>query len=145
MRPEPPFISVHPVLLVGSWHIPSPIMMLIMLYLFICFLGPHPWHMEVPRPQVESELQLPAYTTATATRDPSHIYDLHYSSCNTGSPAHWVRLGDWTRILMDTSQIRLSCTTTGTPSCCFSIIHLSAFPPPPSTPPFPKLHFQGLT
>ena len=37
----------------------------------IVFLGPHPQHMEVPRLGVESELQLPAYTTATATPDPS--------------------------------------------------------------------------
>ena len=29
------------------------------------FLGPHPKHMEVPRREVESELQLPAYVTAT--------------------------------------------------------------------------------
>ena len=36
-----------------------------------------PWHMEVPRLGVESELQLPAYTTATATQDPSHIFDIH--------------------------------------------------------------------
>ena len=26
------------------------------------FLGPHVWHMEVPRLGAESELQLPAYT-----------------------------------------------------------------------------------
>ena len=31
------------------------------------FVGPRLWHMEVPRLGVESELQLPAYTTATAT------------------------------------------------------------------------------
>ena len=37
-----------------------------------CFLGPHLWHMEVPRLGVESELQLPAYATATATGDPSY-------------------------------------------------------------------------
>ena len=36
--------------------------------------------MEVPRLGVESELQLPAYVTATATRDPSLICDLHHSS-----------------------------------------------------------------
>ena len=48
--------------------------------LFIWFLGPHPQHMEVPRLRVESELQLPAYTTATATPDPSHICSLHCSS-----------------------------------------------------------------
>ena len=49
-------------------------------YLFIVFLGPHPWHMEVPRLGVESELQLPAYTAATATPDPSRICDLHHCS-----------------------------------------------------------------
>ena len=32
-----------------------------------CFLGPHLWHMEVARIGVKSELELPAYTTATAT------------------------------------------------------------------------------
>ena len=36
--------------------------------------------MEVPRLGVELELQLPAYTTATATPDPSHICSLHHSS-----------------------------------------------------------------
>ena len=35
------------------------------------FFGPNPQHIEVPRPGVESELQLPAYTTATAMPDPS--------------------------------------------------------------------------
>ena len=33
---------------------------------FVLLLGPHPRHMEVPRLGVESELQLPAYATATA-------------------------------------------------------------------------------
>ena len=32
--------------------------------------------MEVPRLEVKFEPQLPAYTIATATPDPSHIYDL---------------------------------------------------------------------
>ena len=44
------------------------------------FLGLHPWHMKVPRLGVESELYLSAYTRATAMWDPSHVYDLHYSS-----------------------------------------------------------------
>ena len=48
-------------------------------FLFVC-LGPHPWHMEVPRLGVESELQLPAYATATATPDLSCICNLHHSS-----------------------------------------------------------------
>ena len=43
------------------------------LIFFVCvclfvFLGLHPWHMEVPRLGVKSELQLPAYTTATQQR-----------------------------------------------------------------------------
>ena len=51
------------------------------IFFFVfAFLGPHLRHMEVPRLGVESELQLSAYTTATATWDPSHICDLHHSS-----------------------------------------------------------------
>ena len=38
------------------------------------------WHMEIPRLGVQSEVQLPAYTTATAMRDASHVYNLYYSS-----------------------------------------------------------------
>ena len=36
--------------------------------------------MEVPRLGVKSELQLPAYTTATATQDLSQVYDLYHNS-----------------------------------------------------------------
>ena len=36
--------------------------------------------MEVPRLGVESELQLPAYITATATQDLSQVFDLYHSS-----------------------------------------------------------------
>ena len=36
---------------------------------FFFFSGPHLRHMEVSRLGVESELQLPAYTTATAMPD----------------------------------------------------------------------------
>ena len=49
------------------------------IYLF-AFLGLHVWHMEVPRLGVESDLQLPAYTTATAMQDPSHVVYLHHRS-----------------------------------------------------------------
>ena len=71
--------------------------------------------MEVPRPGVESELQLLAYATATATPDPSHICDPHPSSwlhqiLNVLSKAR-----DGTRILMDTSQIHFCCATRETP------------------------------
>ena len=39
-------------------------------HIHLFFLGLHSRHMEVPKLGVESELQLPAYTTATATSDP---------------------------------------------------------------------------
>ena len=50
------------------------------IYLFFCFLGPHLWHLKFPKLVVESELQLPAYTTATAMPDSSCIWNLHHSS-----------------------------------------------------------------
>ena len=34
------------------------------------FSGLHLWHMEIPKLWIESELQLLAYATATAVRDP---------------------------------------------------------------------------
>ena len=43
--------------------------------LFFFFLGLHFQHMEVLRLGVKSELQLPAYTTAMAAWDLSHICD----------------------------------------------------------------------
>ena len=49
-------------------------------FFFLFFLGLHPRHMEVPRLGVESELQLLAYTTATATPEPGLVSDLHHSS-----------------------------------------------------------------
>ena len=54
-------------------------------FFFALFLGPHSRHVEVPRLGVESELQLLAYTTATATWDPSHVCNLDHSSwqCQT--------------------------------------------------------------
>ena len=58
--------------------------------------------MEVPQPGVEAELQLPAYTTATATLDLSHICDLlgslwQHRILNPLSEAR-----DRTRIFMET-------------------------------------------
>ena len=48
-------------------------------HLFL-FLGPLFRHREIPRLGVESELQLLTYARATATRDPSHVSNLHHSS-----------------------------------------------------------------
>ena len=53
---------------------------LILSFFFFFFLRSHLQHMEVPRLEGKSELQLLAYTTATATRDPSRICNLQHSS-----------------------------------------------------------------
>ena len=73
--------------------------------LFLLFLwgGSTPQHMEVLRLGVELELQLPAYTTASAKGDPSHSCNLQHSS-----QQHWIvdplsGARDKTRILMDTN------------------------------------------
>ena len=62
--------------------------------------------MELPRLGGESELQLPAYTTATATLDPSHFCDLHHSSrqCRILHPLSGAR--DRTGVFMDSNQVR---------------------------------------
>ena len=49
-------------------------------FFFFCFLGLHAQHMEVPRLGVELELQLQAYTIATATQGLSGICNLRQSS-----------------------------------------------------------------
>ena len=70
--------------------------------------------MEVPRLGVESELQLPAYITATAMPDPSHDCDLHHSSRQRQIPDLLSKAWDQTHILMDSSQIPFCCATMGT-------------------------------
>ena len=77
------------------------------------FLGLHTQHMEVPRLGVESELQLPAYTTAIAMPDPSRVFNLHDSSwqCWILNPLSEAR--DPIHILMDTNQVRNPLSHTG--------------------------------
>ena len=64
-----------------------------LFYLFIYFLGLHPWPMEVPRLGIKSELQLLAYATATAIWDLRCIWDLTTAHSNTRSLTHWARPG----------------------------------------------------
>ena len=63
-------------------------------------------HMEVPRLGVESELQPLAYTTATATRDPSCVFDLHHRSWQHQIHNPLSEAGDQTRNLVVPSRIR---------------------------------------
>ena len=89
---------------------------------FVCFciLGLYLWHMEVPRLRVKSELQLPTYTTATATWDPSCICDLTTAHSNARSLTHGARPGinpasSWILVGFVTHW-----ATTGTPHWVFS-------------------------
>ena len=74
--------------------------------------------MEVPRREDESELQPPAYTTATAMPDLSHIRSLHHSSRQRWilSPLSEVR--DGTHDLMVPSQF-VSAAHDGNSLCAF--------------------------
>ena len=78
--------------------------------------------MEIPRLGVESELQLPVYARATATRDPSHIFDLHHSSQQRRILNPLSEARDWTCVLMDTGQIRFCWTMMGTPNPAILIL-----------------------
>ena len=82
-------------------------------FFIFSFLGLPLWHMEIPRPGVELELQVTIY--ATATQDLS--CDLHHSSqqwqCQILNLLNEAR--DWTRILMDTSWVCYHWATIGTP------------------------------
>ena len=70
--------------------------------------------MEVPSLGVESELQLLAYTTATAMQDLSYICDLHHSSQQRQICYPLSKARDRTLNLMVPSWIRFYCTTRGT-------------------------------
>ena len=80
--------------------------------------------MEVPRLGVNSELQLPAYATATATamQDLSLVWDLHHSSGQHQifNPLSEVR--DRTRNPMVPSWVHFRCATTGTPESIIMMI-----------------------
>ena len=83
--------------------------------LFFLFLGPHLWHMEVPRLGVKLELHLLAYATATAMPDLSGSCEIHHSSrqCQILNPLSEAR--DRTHILMDTSWVCFHWAIMGTP------------------------------
>ena len=90
----------------------------------VVFLRSHPWHMEVPRLGIQSKLQLPTYTTATAMPDPSLSVTCTTAHGNAGSLTYWARPGiESAFILTDPSQIHFHQATTGTPLIFFSFFN----------------------
>ena len=85
---------------------------LLLFVCFFCFFGPHPQHTEVPGLGVESEL---AYTTASATPDPSHVCNLHHSSWPHRILHPRSEARDGTCNVMVPSWIHLCCATMETP------------------------------
>jgi len=87
--------------------------------------------MEVPRLGVQSELQLPAYTTAIAMQDPSRVCDLHYSSRQRQILYPLSEVRDQTRVLMDTSRVRKLLSHDGnSQKCTFCLLLFKTAPPP---------------
>ena len=96
-------------------HTVFPFVVFVFLFVFVfynhtCGLG------KFLVPGVKLELQLPAYATATATLNPSHTCDIYHSSqqCWILNPLSKAR--DWTRILMETSQVLNLLSHNGNPS-----------------------------
>ena len=72
-------------------------------FFFFAFLEPHPQHVEVSILGVKSELQLLAYATGIAMRDPRCVCDLHHSSQQCRIPDPLSKARDQTCILVHTS------------------------------------------
>ena len=102
--------------------------------------------MEVPRPGVESEIQLPAFTTATATRDLSRVFDLYHNSWQSWIPNPLSEARDQTRNLMAPSRVRFCCATMRTPIVFAILVEVRLLKRPRSmrTVP-PRLHTHTHT
>ena len=90
-------------------HMWSTTYLLTPLFFFFCLFR------VAPRLGVIPEIQMPAYATAIATPDPSRICDLYHHSRQ-----HWIlnplsRTRDWTRVLIDTTQVHYCWATTRPP------------------------------
>ena len=75
-------------LLMSVVRTPARVSGALAFFSFLVFLGLHLQHMEFPRLGVQLELQLWAYTTATATTDPSCVCVLQHSYSNARSLTH---------------------------------------------------------
>ena len=91
--------------------IPLQVMIDSYAFYFFCFLGPHLWHIEVPRLGGKSELQLPA----TATQNLNLVSTLNHSSQQHQILNPLSEARDRTCNLMVPSWIHFCSTVKGTP------------------------------
>ena len=104
-------------LLVGTFctQLLSPSGLICSFFLLGFFLGPHPWHVEIPRLGVRSELQLLAYTTATAMPRSESILLYHNGNSQlcSSSPTFpyefsvWMTVHCWKWVLKSPTIISL--------------------------------------
>ena len=78
-----------------------------LFFFFFAFFWPHLLHLDVPRREAESELELLTYTTAIAMWDLSHVCHLHHSSWQYQIPDQLREPRNQIHILMDTSLFPL--------------------------------------
>ena len=83
------------------------------------FLGPQVQYVEIPNLGVKSKLQLPAYTKATAMWDVRHVCNLYHSSWQLWILNPLSEARDWTRVLLDTSQVHYHWAMMGIPWHCY--------------------------
>ena len=76
-----------------------------------------------PRLGIKSVLQLPAYATARAAQDLSHICNLYHTSWRCQILDLLSEVRNRTHILMDISWVHFHCTTTGTPNQHVYLLH----------------------
>ena len=112
----------------------------IFFFFFFAFWGPHLWHTEVSRLGVKSELQLSAYTTATAMWDPSLVCDLHPSSqqCQIPKPLSEARDYPTSWLLVRFVSPRI---TMGAPSLASLLLFLCCFLSGKAL--LPALHYEN--
>jgi len=95
---------------------PSKTMFSFFVVVAVFFLGPHPWHVKVPRQEFRDRIRAEAaglYRSHSNTRS-SCIHELHHSSWQHQilNPS---QTSNWSCILMDTSRICYLWATMGTP------------------------------
>ena len=114
------YVKIHLITYCKYVQFSVPLLYLNKAFFYFCFLGLHPQHMKVPRLGIKTELQLPAYPTTTATRDQSHICNLHHSSSRSHIPnllskariepaSSWILFGFISTLPQAELQIKLFC------------------------------------